>query len=114
MRDGKSIVERMRNRKKMSEGGIAESDRQGSPEYHDEFDLGPVNKKNNSESDDEHLDNEPMGDEFESDEFLADPYGEMTGNAHSSFDPQMEKTKRRGRLEKALNSVSRMHKNGGY
>lgn len=36
------------------------------------------------------LENEPMGNEWHSDEFLADPYGEMTSNHHSSFDPDIE------------------------
>jgi hypothetical protein len=36
------------------------------------------------------LENEPMGNKFHSDEFLADPYGEMTSNHHASFDPDVE------------------------
>lgn len=36
------------------------------------------------------LENEPMGNKFHSDEFLADPYGEMTSNHHSEFDPDVE------------------------
>lgn len=36
------------------------------------------------------LENEPMGNDFHSDEFLADPYGEMTSNHHVSFDPDVE------------------------
>jgi hypothetical protein len=36
------------------------------------------------------LENEPMGNVFHSDEFLADPYGEMTSNHHASFDPDVE------------------------
>lgn len=36
------------------------------------------------------LENEPMGNSFHSDEFLADPYGEMTSNHHVEFDPDVE------------------------
>lgn len=36
------------------------------------------------------LENEPMGNSWHSDEFLADPYGEMTSNHHVSFDPDVE------------------------
>lgn len=36
------------------------------------------------------LENEPMGNEWHSDEFLADPYGEMTSNHHVSYDPDVE------------------------
>lgn len=36
------------------------------------------------------LENEPMGNEWHSDEFLADPYGEMTANHHVEFDPDVE------------------------
>jgi len=36
------------------------------------------------------LENEPMGNDFHSDEFLADPYGEMTSNHHVEFDPDVE------------------------
>jgi hypothetical protein len=36
------------------------------------------------------LEDEPMGNSFHSDEFLADPYGEMTSNHHSEFDPDVE------------------------
>lgn len=36
------------------------------------------------------LENEPMGNSWHSDEFLADPYGEMTSNHHVEFDPDVE------------------------
>lgn len=36
------------------------------------------------------LEDEPMGNSWHSDEFLADPYGEMTSNHHVSFDPDVE------------------------
>jgi hypothetical protein len=36
------------------------------------------------------LENEPMGNIWHSDEFLADPYGEMTSNHHVEFDPDVE------------------------
>lgn len=36
------------------------------------------------------LEDEPMGNSFHSDEFLADPYGEMTSNHHVEFDPDVE------------------------
>lgn len=36
------------------------------------------------------LENEPMGNSWHSDEFLADPYGEMTANHHVEFDPDVE------------------------
>jgi hypothetical protein len=36
------------------------------------------------------LENEPMGNIWHSDEFLADPYGEMTSNHHVEFDPDIE------------------------
>lgn len=85
----------------------------GSPEYNDEFDLSSTNEQNQSEPDEKRLDNEPMGDDWESDEFLADPYGDMTANAHSSFDPEMERSDRRGRLGRILNSVKRMHSKMG-
>jgi len=36
------------------------------------------------------LEDEPMGNMWHSDEFLADPYGEMTANHHVEFDPDVE------------------------
>lgn len=36
------------------------------------------------------LEDEPMGNQWHSDEFLADPYGEMTANHHVEFDPDVE------------------------
>lgn len=96
-----------------SKGGSVSPSGRPSPEYNDEFDQSGMNDKNNAEGQDEHLDNEPMGGSWESDEFLADPYGDMTGNAHSSFDPELENTNRRGRLQRVMNSVQRMHKRGG-
>lgn len=113
MRDGRNIADEMRRRKKgltqMAEGGMAG----GSPEYNDEFDMSSTDEQNHSEPDERRLDNEPMGDDWESDEFLADPYGDMTANAHSSFDPEMEQSSRRGRLQRIMNSVQRMHKRMG-
>jgi hypothetical protein len=36
------------------------------------------------------LEDEPMGNSWHSDEFLADPYGEMESNHHVEFDPDVE------------------------
>ena len=56
-----------------AEGGeVEEHDHISRPDYVDE------------------LENEPMGNEWHSDEFLADPYGEMTSNHHVEFDPDVE------------------------
>lgn len=64
-----------------AEGGMVEDDEEIEGEGH--------SHKERPDYIDE-LENEPMGNSFHSDEFLADPYGEMTSNHHVEFDPDVE------------------------
>lgn len=87
---------RRKSMQKMAEGGmVEESCEHGGPKH---CAMGCYAEGGMVEGDDhmsrpdyiDELENEPMGNSFHSDEFLADPYGEMTSNHHSEYDPDVE------------------------
>ena len=95
-------AEKFKKAAHFAEGGEVE-------EYDDEEDLHMTHAMRPDHIDD--LEDEPMGNEWPSDEFLADPYGEMTEQHHVSFDPDIEEEEPQGPHEEmSLNPKKRLEK----